>query len=154
MKLARPFLLLSLAAATLFATSCASVYNREYDKAVSEYSAGRTKSPEGPWEGTWTTTTNGHTGPLRCIVSEDKKNPGHYDFKYRASWQKIFSGTFKVNYAARRSGSTTLVNGTEDLGLFGKFQHDATIRPGSFKSVYRKVDGEEVGGFQLKRPAR
>ncbi len=152
--IARISLILPLIAGALLLSSCASSYNKAFDQSAAEYSAGKVKSPEGAWEGTWTTSTNGHTGPIRAIVSEDLDKPGHYDFKYRASWNNFFSGTFNVNYAAKRRGGSYLVNGSEDLGPFGEFQHDAIITPSRFSASYKKNGGEEIGAFQMKRPAK
>ncbi|MEM6278702.1 MAG: hypothetical protein AAF733_04440, partial [Verrucomicrobiota bacterium] len=50
-------------------TSCAS-FEKQWDAAVADYQSGAVRTPEGPWTGSWTTSTNGHTGDLRAIVKE------------------------------------------------------------------------------------
>ncbi|MEM1442292.1 MAG: hypothetical protein AAGF67_08120, partial [Verrucomicrobiota bacterium] len=72
-----PLLFSFLLTASLF-TSCTS-FEKEWETAVADYQSGAIKSPEGPWTGNWTTTTNGHTGDLRAIVKESPAKPGHYN---------------------------------------------------------------------------
>ena len=58
--------LLPLLLAGLFLTSCAS-FERDWKQSVADYEAGKVSAPAGPWTGTWTTSTNGHTGNLRAV---------------------------------------------------------------------------------------
>src|SRR6056297_943157 len=106
------FIPLLLLAACL--SSCTS-FEKDWSAAVEEYRAGAVKSPEGPWTGTWTTNTNGHTGDLRAIVKKSKTKPGEYDFRYHATWAKIFSGTYKVSYPVVGSGGNYRVDGAQKL---------------------------------------
>lgn len=136
--------------AALTLCSCMT-FERDWKKAVAEYESGKTIAPEGPWTGNWTTTTNGHEGKLRAIVSESKSTPGDYDFHYHATWKKILSGGYRVSFPAKRSGSRYLVDGEKDLGLFGIFGHRATITRNSFDATYSN-DREELGEFHMTRP--
>lgn len=142
----RPFILF----ATFALSSCVS-FEQDWKKAVAEYESGKISTLEGPWAGGWTTTTNGHEGDLRAIVSESKSKPGEYDFRYHATWAKVLSGGYTVTFPARRSGSRYLVDGEKDLGLFGTFGHRATISGKSFKATYSN-DREELGEFRMTRP--
>lgn len=126
-------------------------FEHDWKKAVTEYESGKIASPEGPWTGSWTTTTNGHDGDLRAIVSESKSKPGEYDFRYHATWAKILSGGYTVTFPARQSNSSYFVDGEKDLGLFGAFGHQATITRNSFKATYSN-DREELGEFRMTRP--
>lgn len=136
--------------AALILSSCTS-FEKEWEAAVDDYQSGAVKSPEGPWTGEWTTSTNGHTGDLRAIVKESSKKPGHYDFRYHATWANVFSGTYKVTYPVSPSGSGFTVNGDQKLGIFGTFHHEGTIRGNSFNATYSNEKGD-LGDFRLRRP--
>ncbi len=142
------FIPLLLLAATL--TSCSSFEN-EWKSALADYESGAIKSPEGPWTGSWTTNTNGHTGDLRAIVKESKSKPGEYDFRYHATWAKIFSGSYTVSYPVVRSGNGYRVDGSQKLGPFGTFHHKGRIQGNSFRATYSSDKGD-LGDFNLKRP--
>lgn len=140
--------LLPVILAALFLTSCVG-YEAKWNKSVADYRAGKIKAPEGPWEGTWTTKTNGHTGDLRAIVS--KAPDGEYDFHYHATWKKFLQGGYKVKFPAKRSGSTYRVDGSKDLGIFGAFGHKATITPSRYEATYSNDKGD-LGTFSMRRP--
>lgn len=131
-------------------TSCSS-FEKEWNAAVTEYRNGAVKAPEGPWTGSWTTSTNGHTGNLRAIVKESKKHPGEYDFRYHATWAKIFSGSYRVTYPVTGRGGTFHVDGAQKLGPFGTFRHKGEIRGNTFEATYSNDKGD-LGEFQMKRP--
>jgi len=141
---------LLLLVTALLLTSCAS-FERDWKRSVAEYQSGRIASPAGPWTGTWTTSTNGHTGNLRAIVTPSLKEPGVYDFRYHATWKRILSGTFQVAFPVTRSGRSHQVDGEQKLGVFGTFRHRATIRGNSFHASYSNDKGE-LGSFHMKRP--
>lgn len=126
-------------------------FERDWKAAVADYEEGKVASPAGPWEGSWTTKTNGHDGGLRAIVSESQTTPGEYDFRYHATWAKILSGIYTVNYPVKRHGSRYLVDGKENLGIFGTFGHRATISRESFEATYSNDRGD-LGEFHLARP--
>ncbi len=142
--------LLILPLVALFLSSCVS-FEHNWDKSVADYHAGKITSPAGPWEGNWATKTNGHTGNLRAIVTPSGKYPGEYDFHYHATWKEIFSGAYKVRYPVTGSRGRYLANGQEKLGIFGTFEHKATITGNSFKATYSNDKGD-LGNFSLKRP--
>lgn len=141
-----PLLLLPL----LALCSCGS-FERQWKKSLADYEAGMTKAPEGPWAGTWTTTTNGHTGDLRAIVTESKKSPGELQFHYHATWGKMFQGAFKADFPATTAGGTTKIDGEQSLGLFGTFGHRGTITRDRFNATYSSKKGD-LGVFEMKRP--
>ncbi len=146
-----PFLPLVLALAGLMLSSCGT-FQRDWKKAVAEYQSGKSTAPAGPWTGTWTTATNGHTGALRAIVTPAADEPGKYDFHYHATWAKLFSGAYKVRFPVTRRGDTYLANGEKKLGLFGTFGHKATLSKHSFQATYSNDSGD-LGTFSLRRPA-
>ncbi len=143
-----PLLLLPLCA--LFLVGCGS-FERQWKRSVAEYKAGETVAPAGPWVGTWTTTTNGHTGNLRAIVTPAEDKPGEYDFRYHATWARILSGSYKVRFPVRRSGGVHRIDGDQKLGIFGKFRHRATISKNRFEATYSNDKGD-LGAFEMKRP--
>ncbi len=143
-------LLPALACAGLLLVGCGS-FEREWKRSVAEYRAGRISAPAGPWTGTWNTATNGHTGNLRAIVEPAPDAPGEYDFRYHATWAKIFSGAYTVRFPVKRSGGTYRANGEKSMGLFGTFGHKATINGKSFEATYSNDKGD-LGAFSMRRP--
>ena len=139
-----------LALAALFLSSCAS-FERNWDKSVADYQSGKITSPAGPWVGTWSTKTNGHTGDLRAIVTPAVNHPGEYNFLYHATWKEVLSGVFNVRFPVTGSRGRYLANGEKNLGLFGTFGHKATITGSSFEATYSNDKGD-LGNFSLKRP--
>ncbi len=132
-------------------THCASPrFERAWDESVSQPKS--YSSPTGPWTGKWNTKTNGHEGGLRCIVSEVENKSGKLQFWYHATWGPGFSAPFKVKYDAVKTGSNHFeIKGSENLGVFGSFQHDAVISKSSFKAKYSNKK-HDVGSFKLHRP--
>ena len=150
MKATRFFIcLLSL----LFLASCAGArFERDWNTAIADHESGKTNAVTGPWTGTWTTATNGHTGDLRCIVeSNDGKTNGPHKFRYHATWGKIFKGGYNAEYDVKKSGSSYAVTGSKDLGMFGTFDHDGKIRGNQFDATYESTKGDK-GAFEMKRP--
>ncbi|MEX2577853.1 MAG: hypothetical protein WD342_02250 [Verrucomicrobiales bacterium] len=143
---------LSILLSTLVSVlTCSCTFNRDWNEAVANYREGKYKTPGGPWTGTWTTRTNGHTGDLRAIVTPVPEEENQYDFRYHATWSRIFSGAFKVRYVAEPRNGGFVVNGEESLGLFGKFNHRAKIDDDSFEATYSNDKGE-LGQFSMTRP--
>lgn len=136
--------------AALLLASCAS-FERDWKQSVADYEAGKTAAPAGPWAGTWTTATNGHTGNLRAIVAPSPRTPGVYDFRYHATWKRILSGTFPVSFPVTKRGGAHRVDGERKLGLFGTFRHRATITESSFEASYSNEKGD-LGRFAMQRP--
>ncbi len=143
------FLCFLITLASLSLSGCG--FNHEYKKALAAYEAGRYEAPAGPWAGEWTTTTNGHSGDLRAIVTPAENEPGSYDFRYHATWAKILSGGYKVRFPVEKRGSHYVVDGEQNLGFFGTFGHKATIDSDSFDATYSNDKGD-LGNFSLRRP--
>ena len=138
---------------TVFLNSCASPrFEREWDRSVADYQQHGSRTPVGPWMGSWKTKNDGHTGGLRCIVSEVEKNPAKLEFWYHATWGKGFAAPFKVRYPVKkREEGHYLIEGGGGLGIFGYFKHEAEITKNSFSATYSNRKGE-VGAFDLHRP--
>jgi len=138
-------------AGCVFLSGCVG-FERQWQQSVAAYRAGEVETPEGPWQGSWKTTNNDHTGDLRAIVKADPDDPGEYRFRYHATWARFFAGTFGVDFPVERSGGEYHVDGDHDLGLFGTFRHRASISDDSFEATYGDDDGN-VGRFSMTRPA-
>ncbi len=144
---------LALTGLAIALSSCgAASYPRGFGKA----SAALPRPPanaEGPWEGTWESDVNGHTGPLWCIVSPTPNRPGHYDFRYRAGWGVLRFGdythttpaTLAADGSIRLSGEMVLPGG------FGNYQVEGLLTKDNFNATY-KSDGDN-GTMTLGRPA-
>ncbi|NNE90029.1 MAG: hypothetical protein HKN23_00130 [Verrucomicrobiales bacterium] len=133
----------------LLLASCASArFEKDWKQALADEASGKSNAVTGPWTGTWETETNGHTGDLRCLVSEDGDS---HKFRYHATWGKIFQGGYTANYDVRKTGRAYKVTGSKDLGFFGEFAHDGTIRGDTFHATYESSKGDK-GAFLLRRP--
>ncbi|NLT71187.1 MAG: hypothetical protein GXX91_10900 [Verrucomicrobiaceae bacterium] len=150
MKTMKTLPFLPLALAGLLLSGCGT-FERDWKKSLAEYQSGTVAAPAGPWTGSWTTATNGHTGDLRAIVTPAVGEPGKYDFRYHATWGKLFSGTYLVRFPVTSRGNRYLANGEKKLGLFGTFGHKASISKNSFHATYSNDSGD-LGNFEMKRP--
>src|SRR5690606_6268932 len=126
-------------------SSCGT-FEREWKQSLADYRGGRVAAPAGPWEGTWSTGTNGHSGKLRAIVKPAPDAPGDYDFRYHATWAKIFSGSYSVRFPVKKRGGVFRADGEKSMGLFGTFGHKATISDRSFEATYSNDKGD-LGTF-------
>lgn len=145
----RLLLVLSIVLGTI---GCAGVgFEKKWEAALAEYDSAKSPDPvAGPWKGTWRTETNGHEGKLRCIATPTDEDS--YEFLYHATWFKIFQGGYKVNFEVDKSAGGYLVQGTEDLGLFGTFSHDGKIKGDQFNATYSNQRETQVGEFKMERP--
>jgi hypothetical protein len=106
----------------------------------------------GRWKGSWKSSVNNHTGPLRCIVTPDSANPGIWHFRYRATWAGVLSATFEISCTARRNArGEWAITGASDLGKLygGRFSHDAVVRGNAISAEYRST--MDRGIFTLQR---
>lgn len=149
MNLLRLLLVLSTA---FLVIGCAGVgFEKKWEAALAEYGSAKSPGPvAGPWTGTWRTETNGHEGKLRCIATPIDEDS--YEFLYHATWFKIFQGGYKVNFDVDKTSGGYLVQGTEDLGLFGTLTHDGKIRGDKFNATYSNRRETQVGEFKMERP--
>jgi hypothetical protein len=136
--------------ATLGLVSCASPsYKRNWETTL----RANATPPKGCWEGTWVSAANGHTGKLRCIVSDA---PAGYRFHYQATWAKFLSGEFSLVCPAIKTGPATwTVSGSKDLGaaMGGTFTHEAQITADRIKAGYRsKLDHGTMELHRMRLP--
>lgn len=129
-------------------SGCAS-YEREWRHARVQAPA-KPGSVTGPWEGTWLSDVNGHTGRLRCLVKQ--KNQDEYEFHFKATYWKLFRYSYLVTLPAHRHATGYTFSGDEDLGYLagGVYHYDGTIIGTNFNATYNcKFDH---GTFTLSRP--
>lgn len=146
------FRFLPLLAALAFSSCGPSTYSRSFDKA----SAAMVRPPanaEGPWEGSWKSSVNGHLGPLWCIVQPTPEKPGHYNFRYRAGWGVIRFGDYTHTTPAKLAddGSIPLSGEMVLPGGFGNYKVEGKLTRDTFEATYKSA--ADHGKMTLKRPA-
>ncbi len=105
----------------------------------------------GVWEGRWTSGHNGHSGELRCVVTE--RQAGTYEFAYRATWAQVLSGNFTIECEVEETDGSYSFSGTMDLGaLGGEFSHEGEGDAAKLSATWESAGGDH-GTFELKRPA-
>jgi hypothetical protein len=107
----------------------------------------------GAWSGTWKSSATGHHGTLQCVISP-ADDAGHHRFHYRATWQKILSGSFvTVHEVKPAGGGKWTFSGDSDLGPLagGVYHHEGMVTTGSFEATYKSKMDEGI--FSLSRPS-
>lgn len=142
MTMIRVLMLLVLAGGL---SSCGMGFRKEWDRAEGMKSDGL----NGRWAGTWKSDVNGHTGFLRCVVSEGPK-PGTRTFLYRAGWMKVLAMTISTDKAVTRTPQGWEFRGSKDLGRFGgEFRSKGTVKGDEFSATYDS--SLDKGTFAMKR---
>ena len=129
----------------LGSTGCSS-FNHAWRKAGSAPSQGI----EGRWDGTWSSSTNGHRGRLRGLLTRNRD--GGYLARFHANYLKIFRFTYTVPLTVREADGSYQFDGSANLGRLagGRYQYEGRATPTNFFSTYQaKADG---GIFEMKRP--
>ena len=129
-------------------TGC-STFEQDWRHSVLQAPA-KAGSPVGPWKGTWLSQKNGHTGELRCIVTQ--LTPDTYEYRFKATYWKLFRYSYNVNLLTTCKEGTCTFKGTEDLGFLagGLYSYEGVINDTNFNSTYScKFDH---GTFQMSRP--
>jgi hypothetical protein len=128
---------LAIAASTLFTGVSCTGWPRGWAKAKQ---LPPSDGPAGAWLGTWHSIPTGHTGKLRCAVFP--KDPGVWNYRYRASWAKVLCAGFSLDCKATRQNDTTWrVEGCRDLGAAfgGTFTHTGTISGNELHARYQSA---------------
>ncbi|HEY1169865.1 MAG TPA: hypothetical protein VGH19_00725 [Verrucomicrobiae bacterium] len=140
---------LTLVLLLLSLTGCAS-FERDWRHALVQPPA-RTATPAGPWKGTWLSHPSGHTGELRCLVTE--KATGRYEFRFKATYWKVFRYSYSVEMPVQCDHAESCnFKGSEHLGLLagGTYHYEGSIAGTNLTATYRcKIDH---GIFQMSRP--
>jgi len=129
-------------------TGCAS-YEREWRNARMQAPT-RPGSVTGPWEGTWLSDVNGHTGKLRCLVTQ--KNQDEYEFHFKATYWKLFRYSYMVTMPVQSNPTSSTFTGDENLGYLagGIYHYIGTISGTNLNATYSSK--YDHGTFTLSRP--
>jgi hypothetical protein len=135
-----------LLAAFLALTGCS--FNHEWRQAANR----SVPSPgmEGRWQGVWVSDVNGHTGALRCLISQ--KEQGRYRARFHATYAKVFTFGYTVLLQTETTNQLVRFQGEANLGWLagGKYQYAGTADDTNFLATYScKYDH---GTFRLTRP--
>lgn len=132
----------------LSTTGCAN-YERAWHHARMQAPA-KPGTATGAWEGSWLSEVNGHTGRLRCLVTQ--KNEQEYEFHFKATYWKLFRYSYLVTLPVAQNSTGYKFSGDEDLGYLagGIYHYDGTIIGTNLNATYScKFDH---GTFTLHRP--
>jgi hypothetical protein len=134
--------------ALLILTGC-STFERDWRHAVLQAPA-KPGNPAGPWQGTWVSEKNGHTGDLRCLVTQ--KSAKEYEYRFKATYWKTFRFSYTANLPTQCTGDSCTFKGSENLGFLagGAYNYEGQISNRTFHATYScKYDH---GTFLLSRP--
>jgi len=140
--------LLAVFIALLVFTGC-STFEQDWRHATLQAPV-KPSSPAGPWQGSWLSQANGHTGELRCLVTE--KHANEYEFRFKATYWKLFRYGYTVNMSTASTTNGYAFQGAENLGYLagGNYSYEGTITTNNFVATYKcKFDH---GTFQMHRP--
>ncbi|HSH95190.1 MAG TPA: hypothetical protein VK968_13645 [Roseimicrobium sp.] len=144
-----PGLLMLLLLAGILFSGCSTFHSRWRKEAAKPADA--SADITGRWEGTWLSSSNGHTGKLKCIVTQ--RSGDEYEFRYWATFWKLFSYSYAAEFKAPRVNGVYTIQGEKDLGWWagGVYRHQGTASPTGMDSTY--TSRYDSGHFQLKRPS-
>lgn len=104
---------------------------------------------EGRWQGRWLSSSNGHTGALRCLIS--KLDDETYQCRYRANYQWLFRFEYAVPLTVREADGSYHFTGQADLGTLagGIYKYEGTISGETFRATYDSR--YDRGVFEMSR---
>ena len=138
--------------ATALLASC-SKYSGDFQTAAKDFKPKAVPlTAAGPWKGTWKSEVNGHTGPLWCIVSQDKKDPTLWNFRYRAGWGVLKFGDYihPVKTKLTTKGHLPLKGKMTLPNKFGTYKVKGTLTAKKFDVRY--TGNGDKGTMTLPRP--
>jgi hypothetical protein len=139
-------LILPFFAAVLCFTGCAPCFEREW-----HHAATRAKSTDldGRWEGRWISTTNGHSGALRAVITPD--GPGKYRALFHATYASVLNFTYPVNFETTRHRSRVDFCGASELPAWagGRYTSSGRATRTDFTANYQSKYDD--GRFEMKR---
>ena len=91
---------------------------------------------EGRWKGHWLSSSNGHNGALRCLIS--KLDGETYQCRYRANYKWFLRFEYAVPLAVREQDGVYHFTGQADLGTLagGIYRYEGTISGEAFRATY------------------
>jgi len=103
-------------------------------------------SPTGRWQGSWSSQSTGHSGPLKAHVRKVDHDT------YRALFVGRFAGVIPFAYPAkldRVSGTSNQYTSSQRLPLLGTYRMNATVTSSRIRANFR--GGRDSGTFNLSR---
>jgi hypothetical protein len=106
----------------------------------------------GRWTGTWQNEGNGHSGPMRAVITRLDENYylAHYDARYGGMF--TFEHVVPLRVAPTDDGDRVEFSGEADLGRMagGVYEYTGHATPGQFISDY--MSEGNTGTYRLSRP--
>ena len=105
----------------------------------------------GPWEGRWVSAKNGHTGRLRCVMTQ--ASPNLYQAHFHATFWKVLRAAYEVPFAATNTAGRFQFSGESNLGKLGggRYAYEGTATPSNFDAAYQSK--YDHGRFEMARPS-
>ncbi|HET6252219.1 MAG TPA: hypothetical protein VFE47_31325 [Tepidisphaeraceae bacterium] len=143
----------NLAAIMIFAclsmlTGCSS-FDHDWDAAASAKPVGPTDMT-GRWEGTWASDTDGHTGGLRCLITQTGTRT--YHARYAATYGGMFHFNYEMDLEADPKFDWVTFTGSADLGALAGGEYHYEGRADSEKFYARYTSDADRGQFNMTRP--
>jgi len=135
-----------------------STFDRDFEAGPLSISSAGVSDLTGRWEGTWESDENGHTGSLRCIITQGNSD---YQARYYATYTWGFIPfsfeyvipTMAVPEGPRKSiGGAWKLRGSAELGCWiagGLYEYEGRVERGEYVASYRS--GFDRGVFRMKR---
>lgn len=133
-------LLLATLVLTWSASGCRCAFQREWNAALAEPQPCDQLS--GLWEGTWESSSTGHHGSLRAIVTNCGN--GRYSAYYCGTFALIIPFTYEADHPAAYQNGVTCFTGNADLGCFGTFHCNGWANGRQFVANYKSEKDEGV----------
>lgn len=110
--------------------------------------AGRAQEPlAGQWRGNWTSSANGHTGPLNARIDQQGNSMVVH---FRGRFAKVVPFLYKSRLeVVGVDQNGTHLQGSQRLPLFGTFTTNATVQNGQFHAVFQSA--KDSGTFTMTR---
>lgn len=128
----------------ILCSGCSS-FNREWRQAPTT----ATDPVEGRWKGRWVSSSNGHNGALRCLIS--KLDDETYQCRYRANYQWILRFDYAMPLTVREQDGVYHFTGQADLGTLagGIYTYEGSIAGKDFRANYNSR--YDCGVFEMSR---
>lgn len=135
-----------LAGLALSAAGCSS-FHRKWREAANLNPTGTGMS--GRWEGQWKSSANGHSGRLRCLISQ--RGEGLYESNYQAKFWKLFTFHYSVPLRTDQLQAPFKFSGEANLGWWagGHYQYEGIVDSNTFNATYSSK--ADRGVFKMSR---
>ena len=134
----------------LIALTGCSTFNRDWKRAASGGpSPANGDGLIGRWEGSWKSDANGHTGRLRCLMTNTGTN---YVARFHANFWKILTFNYAVPLQVKQQDGAYQFSGEANLGWYagGRYEYQGDATSANFHSTYRAKS--DHGTFDMIRP--